>query len=206
MKTWIACNLFPVVDFGHSTKEKSWWRRLWWEGSFSVSFLLLGKMVGLGYSLCPRLLWFTPAGEWHNPFLVLRPCCPNSSHSAQQLWEQRGLRDGLQDKPKVSSAVIKSKICFRHSLWVLWTWGDSTPSTLEPFRAVLALSVPPCATSSHAPGHPALALCLLKPPKPWHYSSSELGKRIPISALRPWVPWEVLERFGPNGAQGRVGL
>lgn len=51
------------------------------EVSFSVSSPLLGKLVGLQYSSCLWLLWFIPAGEWHNPCLVL-------GHAAQILHTQ----------------------------------------------------------------------------------------------------------------------
>lgn len=89
---------------------------------------------------------------------------------------------------------------------------DSTLSTLESFRAVLAPSEPPCATSSHTPGHPApsLGLVLVKDTSLYHNSdiipalSWENKEEVQIPAPRPWVPREVLERFGPNGAQGRV--
>lgn len=71
------------------------------ELSFSVSSPLLGKMVGLGYSSCPWLLWFIPAGEWHNPCLVLRPCCPNSSHSEHNNCETReGSEVAFKKNPK----------------------------------------------------------------------------------------------------------
>lgn len=70
--------------------------------------------------------------------------------------------------------------------------GDSTPSTLEPFRAVLAPSVPPCATSCHTPGHPApsLGLVLVKDTGLYHNPDIipalrwENKEEIPIPAPR----------------------
>lgn len=134
------------------------------EVSFSVSSPLLGKLVGLQYSSCLWLLWFIPAGEWHNPCLVLRPCCPDSSHSEHNNCETRGDSEvAFKTNPKCHQLSLKEKFASDTPCGFQEPGRDSAPSTMEPFRTVLAPSVPLCATSSHAPGHPVLALCLLQP-------------------------------------------